>query len=145
MGGFLIDDPMLALIARFAGCCDELSPSEEVFLHSQCDQIRAYVERFPSGQRQERAMEWITRNAEDYRRKWRQKLVSEEATGNRCADCPLEQRDDLPCEIHERWLALMNQYLAGETSSEAYVEDTLELLRRHKERLKQSVLRVANG
>ena len=90
MGESFIDDPMLALIARFAGCCEELESSEEVFLRSQCDQIREYVESYPRDQRQKRALEWVTRNAEAYRRKWRQQLVTDIALTSRCLDCPLE-------------------------------------------------------
>lgn len=78
------------------------------------------------------------RNAEDYRRKWQQQLISNVATSNRCPDCPLERPDDsTACEIHARWLDLLNRYVTGETSSRAYVGDTLALLRRNKERLKQ--------
>jgi hypothetical protein len=132
MSHFAIDDPMLALIARFAGCCDHMDASEEDFLRRQCDQIRGYVERYPADQRQQRALEWIFGNAESYRQKWRQQLVTEAASASRCPDCPLERRGDTSiCEIHERWLDLLNRYLSGETSSQVYVEDTLNLLRQH--------------
>jgi len=146
MSGFPIDDPMLALIARFAGCCDDIEASEEAFLRNQCDRVRAYVESYPGDQRQQRALEWITRNAEEYRRKWQQQLVSEQALTSRCPDCPLERQGGAStCEIHDRWLALMNRYLGGETSSREYVEETLRLLGRHKERLRKSVRRVASA
>ncbi len=32
MDGFHIDEPMLALIARFAACCNDLDVSDETFL-----------------------------------------------------------------------------------------------------------------
>ncbi len=63
MDGFFIDDPMLALIARFAGCCSDTTVSEEVFQREQVLQVRAYIESFPPDQNQERALEWISRNA----------------------------------------------------------------------------------
>jgi hypothetical protein len=146
MGQYVIDDPMLALIARFAGCCDDLETSEEAFLRDQCDRVREYVESYPGDQRQQRALEWITRNAEDYRRRWQQQLVSEQALVSRCPDCPLESGGDAStCEIHDRWLDLLNQYLNGETSSAEYVAETLRLLGLYKRRLRKSVRRVANA
>lgn len=146
MGRFSIDDPMLALIARFAGCCGDLDASEDAFLRRQCCQIREFVERYPTDQRQERALEWIARNAEEYRRKWQKDLVTDQATVNRCPDCPLERQDEtVTCEIHDHWLELLNRYVADGTSSQAYVEDSLLLLRQHKERLRKSILRVANS
>lgn len=146
MSRYVLDDPMLALIARFAGCCSNLEASEEAFLRDQCNRVREYVESYPGDQRQQRALEWITRNAEAYRRKWQQQLVSEQALASRCPDCPLESGDDAStCEIHELWLDLLRQYLNGETSSEDYVAETLKLLRLHKERLRKSLRRVANA
>lgn len=144
MSGCVIDDPMLALIARFAGCCENLHVSEETFLRGQLEQIRAYVDRYPPDQRQARAMEWIARNAEYYRRSWQRELVADEAPTSRCPDCPLQRRKPgaIRCEIHGRWLRLLNRYVAGETSSREYVEDSLKLLRRHKERLRASITRA---
>ena len=144
MTAFSIDDPMLALIARFAGCCNDMKVSEEDFLRRQCDQIRAYVESYPPDQRQQRALEWVTRNAEEYRRKWLRQVVTDEALLSRCADCPLERRArGETCEIHGRWLDLMKRYINGDITSDAYVNDTLDLLRRHKQSLRMSVLSAA--
>jgi len=146
MSVFSIDDPMLALIARFALCCEDPQVSEAAFLRQQCDQIREYVKDVSEDQRQEQALEWIVRNAEDYRRKWHEKVVAQEAPASRCPDCPLERRNGAAaCEIHERWLELLNQYVAGNISSKAYVVDTLNLLRQHKERLKRRVLQIADA
>ena len=144
MSGCVIDDPMLALIARFAGCCENLHVSEETFLRRQLEQVRDYVARYPPDQRQARALEWITRNAEHYRRSWQKELVADEAPTSRCRDCPLERRraGAIRCEIHGRWLGLLNRYMAGETSSREYVEDSLSLLRKHKERLRRSISRA---
>ncbi|MEA3277149.1 MAG: hypothetical protein U9Q81_18055 [Pseudomonadota bacterium] len=144
MRAFAIDDPMLALIARFAGCCEQLDISEETFLRQQLDEIRDYVGRYPEEQTHERALEWIARNAERYRRNWKKNLVTGQAAASRCPDCPLERRDVTDrCEIHDAWLEVLNLYVAGETSSQQYVDDTLSLLRRHKERLRGS-LSLAN-
>lgn len=145
MPDFAIDDPMLALIARFAGCCDKLDVSEETFLRQQLDEIRDYVGRYPQEENQDRALEWIARNAEQYRSDWTSDLVADRASSSRCPDCPLEsQGDGGRCEIHGFWLEVLNLYITGETSSRQYVEDSLALLRGHKERLRRS-LSVANS
>ncbi len=144
MNVFSFDDPMLALITRFAACCEDPAVSEEAFLRQQCDQIREYVKGVSEDQRHERALEWITGHAEDYRRKWHTDVVAQQAPASRCLDCPLEGRGDAStCEIHERWLELLNQYVAGTISSKDYVLDNLNLLRRHKEELKKRVSQIA--
>ena len=51
MSVFSIDDPMLALIARFALCCEDPQVSEAAFLRQQCDQIREYVKDVSEDQR----------------------------------------------------------------------------------------------
>ena len=143
MPDFAIDDPMLALIARFAGCCSKLDVSEESFLRQQLDEIRRYVGSAPKEQTQEKALEWIAGNAERYRDDWKTKLIASEASSNRCPDCPLEdQGGSGRCEIHDRWLEVLNLYVEGETSSRQYVEDALDLLRSHKERLRRSLSRA---
>jgi hypothetical protein len=145
MPAFAVDDPMLALIARFAGCCATLDVSEEAFLRQQLDEIRGYVGRYPQEQKQERALEWIARDAERYRRSWKKNLIAGLANSSRCPDCPLERQTEAErCEIHNRWLELLTRYIARETSSQQYVEDSLDLLRRHKERLRRS-LSLANS
>ncbi len=145
MTHFVIDDPMLALIARFSGCCEDLDLSQEEFLQEQLQRIRDYVGQYPLHQQQERALEWISRNAEQYRRNWLQQEVAHQASASRCPDCPLRRADDgATCEIHERWLELLGRYVAGGTSSQEYVDETLELLRRHKSSLCESIQRVIN-
>jgi hypothetical protein len=115
-------------------------------LRRQCDQIRAYVESYPPDQRQQRALEWVTRNAEDYRRKWLRQVVTDEASLSSCPDCPLERRvRGEICEIHGRWLDLMKRYINGDITSDAYVDDALELLRQHKQNLRTKGLGVAGG
>lgn len=146
MGALAIDDPMLALIARFAGCCEGLDVSEEAFLRQQLGEIRGYIERYPEGEKQERAMDWIARNAERYRRNWQKRAVAAQASTSRCPDCPLDPRPGgARCEIHKRWLDVLNLYMSGETSSRQYVETSLDLLRGHKERLRKSLTQVTSG
>lgn len=138
MSAFSLDDPTLALIARFAACCEDPAVSEDAFLRQQRDQIREYVESYPSEQRQERALEWIMRNAEVYRRKWHENVVVDQAPNSQCPDCPMERRQQAgTCEIHERWLGLLNDYVSRKVSSEAYVSESLDLLRLHKEKLRK--------
>jgi len=135
---------MLALITRFAACCEDPTVSEEAFLRQQCDQIREYVTGVSEDQSQDRALQWIMDHAEDYRRKWHTNVVAQKAPLSRCPDCPLEGRGGASaCEIHERWLELLNQYVAGTISSKDYVLDNLNLLRLHKEQLKKRVSQVA--
>jgi hypothetical protein len=142
---FSIDDPMLALIARFAACCTDREVSEEAFLRQQCEQIYEYVKNDPEDQRQERALEWVMHNAEAFRRKWHENAAAQAALASRCPDCPLERQDDATtCEIHERWLELLNRYVARDISSRAYVVDTLSLLRDQKERLKKHAARASD-
>jgi len=146
MPAFAVDDPMLALIARFAGCCSKLDVSEETFLHRQLDEIQRHVGSFPPEQQQEKAMEWIAGNAERYRDNWKKNLIASEASNNRCPDCPLEERGDAErCEIHGCWLEIFNLYVVGETSSRQYVEDSLDLLQRHKERLRRDLSLTNSG
>lgn len=145
MHAYAVDDPTLALIARFAGCCSTLDISENAFLQQQLDEIRGYVGQFPQERQQEQALEWIARNAERYRRNWRKNLIAGEASSSRCPDCPIERRGGTEtCEIHERWLEVLNLYVSEEISSRRYVEDSLDLLRRHKERLRRSLSLVSS-
>jgi hypothetical protein len=102
MTHFVIDDPTLALIARFAGCCADLDLSQEALLQEQLQRVWDFVGQYPPEQQQERALEWISRNAERYRRNWLQQAVAQEAGASRCPDCPLQRRDDgATCEIHD--------------------------------------------
>ena len=141
MALLIIDDPMLALIVRFANCCESVDVSQEEFLRQQLEEIHAYIAGCPKAREQERVLEWIESNAERYRRNWQEKVVADQASANRCPDCPLVEREQgVYCEIHGRWLKILSQYTAGETSSHQYVEDSLILLRQHKERLRVKVV-----
>jgi hypothetical protein len=142
---WVIDDPMLALITHFV-CGERQLPlhlAEGEFIRDQIATIRAYVAQFPAEQRNMRALEWIEQHAEGYRQAWQKKAVYAQATQARCPDCPLAGEDAASCEIHQRWLALLNRYLASEVSSRGYVESTLSLLSEYKTRLKVTALREA--
>jgi hypothetical protein len=138
---FIIDDPMLALITRF-GCGEgQLQLQEGEFMLDQIATIQRYVAQFPVEQWNTRAIEWIEAHAERYRQAWQNKVVYVRATQTRCPDCPLtEEGLTSHCEIHHRWLDLLNSYIAGEVSSRRYVEDTLRLLTDYKARLKVTAI-----
>jgi hypothetical protein len=64
------DDPALWL---FSGQIDHFATpivSETDFLRTQVAIIEAYVERFPSDEREFRALAWIEANASQYRHQW---------------------------------------------------------------------------
>jgi len=134
---FVVDDPMLALIARFVAGSREFGISDEELQQRQIRAIRNYVSRFPEEERQKRAMEWIEANAERYRRQWQRAMVAECLTDTRCFDCPLLLDDTASqCEIHDRWKEALDRYLEDAISAAQYVESTLKLLEAHKNRLK---------
>ncbi|MBK6974208.1 MAG: hypothetical protein IPH26_15120 [Sterolibacteriaceae bacterium] len=134
---FAVDDPTLALIARFVGGSARPELSDTEFLHRQVAAIQQYVERFPEDERESRAFEWIEANARAYRQKSQKRAAVEVLGDARCPDCPLSGGDAItPCSIHTRWLALLRRYAASELSSHDYVEASLALLEAHKNRLK---------
>jgi hypothetical protein len=134
---FIVDDPMLALIARFAVDLDHLSVSDQSFLDEQLRSICQHVEQYPPEQRNQRALEWIEDHAKRYRLAWQRRVISDESSQHRCADCPLVRLDaSAPCEVHARWSSLLQEYLDDRISSRRYVEDTLALLSEHKSRLR---------
>ncbi len=134
---YIVDDPMLALIARFVVDMEGVEVSDEGFLLKQVECLRQYVERFPPEEREQRALEWIETHSKAYRRDWQKKVVSEQMADRRCPDCPLVATDDLcHCEIHSRWLALLKGYTSGELTSRRYVEKALRLLHQNKDRLR---------
>jgi len=146
----VIDDPMLALIARFiVEDINDLRIPDEVFLKQQADEINRHVGDAEGEERHQLALQWIQEHAEYYRREWQKKELSRIVLDKRCADCPLAQRGtNKPfCTIHNRWVSLLGKYLTDKISSEKYVEETLELLNHHKENLKISAItpRVCNG
>lgn len=138
----IVDDPMLALIARFRGDAQKLEISDAEFLLRQISAIEDYTAQFPSSERNARAMEWIATHARQYRRQWQKIAVAKTLGKTRCPDCPLAgERRSAHCEIHAFWLKLLQHYIADELSSQEYVESTLKLLDRYKNRLRISRVR----
>ncbi len=132
----IVDDPMLALIARFVVAEDRLDVANEEFLKRQITAIEKHVSRFPDDEKGERALEWIAAHAGKYRQAWQKRVVSKQAPGQRCEDCPLGPNEDLSeCEIHDSWVGLLKRYVNGQITSRRYVEDTLVLLKDNKARL----------
>jgi hypothetical protein len=105
----IIDDQMLALIARFVvDDIDNLSVSDEMFLQHQVAEIRSYVENAPREQQKQLALAWIKEHAEHYRQEWLRKTFSKAVLDRRCADCPLIHNSPKPfCIIHSRWFLLI--------------------------------------
>lgn len=132
----IVEDPMLALIVRFAGAGMEASLPNESFLRDQVVAMQGYLNQFPASEKNTRAIEWIEEYAGEYRKSWQRKQVSSWVRDQRCPDCPLQDREmGGSCEIHGRWLGLLNQYAADEITAGEYVEKALVLLNRHKNRL----------
>ncbi len=134
---YIVDDPTLALIARFLGDLAPEGGADDEFFRRQLAAVEAYVERFPDGERDARAQEWVEANAMRYRQQWQKQNAVSTFASRRCADCPLAGGDqDKPCAIHRRWLKLLERYAADELSSHDYVEMSLALLNAHKSWLK---------
>jgi len=127
---------MLALIIRFVTSHSDIDSSNEAFIKHQFEILQNHVSQYPREERGQRAMEWITQHAENYRRDWQKKVVSQRASGKRCADCPiLGYGENTVCVVHSRWLKLLKDYLAEQITSERYAEQALQLLRQHKSEL----------
>ena len=136
----IIDDPMLALIARFVvEDIDHLSVTDEKYLHDQVAEIRRCIENSPGKQQQQLALAWIKEHAEQYRQDWHRRTLSRLVLDKRCADCPLIHEDSrASCAIHARWVALLNEYISDEIDSDIYIKETLSLLNQKKTKLKIS-------
>ncbi len=136
---FVVDDPMLALIARFVVDFDRLGITNEQFLKQQVESIKDYVSKYPEEERAEKALEWIEAYAEQYRTDWQESVVSKRLTNKRCPDCPLiDHGSSSHCDVHQRWVDLLNNYMAEVITSSTYVKGTLKLMTEHKDRLKVS-------
>ncbi|MFV9614324.1 MAG: hypothetical protein ACNYZG_00095, partial [Gammaproteobacteria bacterium] len=99
----IIDDPMLALIARFVvEDINNINISDEIFLQHQIAEIRSHIEKSPTKQMQQQlALEWIKKHAEQYREEWRKRTFSKAVLDKRCADCPLiHDNSSSLCIIH---------------------------------------------
>ncbi|TVR65284.1 MAG: hypothetical protein EA420_03545 [Candidatus Competibacteraceae bacterium] len=138
----IADDPMLALIIRFAAEAQKAEISNAEFLLQQATAIERYTAQFPASERNARAMEWIAMHARQYRRQWQKAVVAQTLSKTRCPDCPLRgEPHSSPCEIHEFWLNLLQHYVADDISAQEYVESALKLLGRYKDRLKIGLAR----
>ncbi len=138
----IIDDPMLALIARFVvEDIDNLSIPDDIFLQHQVAEIGSYIENVPEKQQQQLALAWIKEHAEQYRQVWRKRTFSKVVLDKRCADCPLiHDSSKSSCIIHSRWVVLLKEYVADEISSGTYIEEALNLLKQNKTNLKVSAI-----
>jgi len=136
------DDPLLALIARFVvEDIDNIKVSDEAFLQLQLTEMKKHLESGPKEQRQQLALAWITKHAEQYRNEWQRRTLSKMVLDRRCADCPLTKGGSSSyCAIHGRWALLLKEYMADQISSETYIEETLALLSQHKADLKISAM-----
>ena len=133
----IADDPLLALILRFVAGGEKADGSDEEFIRRQMQALKTYLAGFPKEEQGNRAMEWIERHAESYRRNWQRRMVSRQTLHQRCSDCPLRKRGTAEhCEIHEQWLYLLKRYVDGDIASKKYVKKALRLLKRHKKQLK---------
>ena len=134
---YTINDSMLTLILRFAGCKQDVAFSNQKFIQKQMKAIRAYVEQYPPEERKERSMEWIATRAHQYRETWEQESLTQTMSGHRCPDCPLSGPGaDEHCQIHDQWVELLHQYITRKIHSEEYIESSLKLLAQNKEHLK---------
>lgn len=133
----ITEDPLLALIVRFVVSEDRNERADEEFVQRQLATLQAYVDRYPAEEKQPRAMQWIEQHAANYRREWQKKVLPRRAAENRCNDCPLNSGDRAAhCTIHGKWLKLLQTYLNDEIDSGEYVQNSLELLREHKDELR---------
>ncbi len=145
---YVLDDSMFALLLRFVGREQAVEFCDSEFLQKQLDAIHTHVEMFPPEERQPRALEWIERYSRKYRRRWERGVIHKEAIAERCPDCPMSDRGPSQnCQIHQRWLELLQQYVADEVDSKEYVARALALLARHKEdlKIKLSSLNAGDG
>lgn len=134
---YTVDDSMFALILRFVGRNQEITFCDQEFVQKQLKAIQTHIEKFPPQEQELRAIEWIEKYAREYRKTWEREMVDREFSDQRCPDCPLSRVDNFKhCQIHDQWLELLEQYVAGEINTRKYVETALNLLVQHKESLK---------
>lgn len=138
-----VDDPTLALIARFVVReADVQRLDNERYLHAQLASIRRHIESFPPERQEQAALDWIAEHAQRYRQQWqKQERLPGVLAERRCADCPLVDRGaGGTCMIHKRWVGLLREYVSGEIHSDSYIEATLRLLQEHKDHLKVALV-----
>ena len=137
---YTIDDPTFALILRFIGCNQPISFHDSSFIQKQLETIQKYIDKYPPTEKKMRTIEWITKYAREYRKKWEEEIIDKAVSDQRCDDCPLSgTKNNEHCQIHEEWIALLHQYSAGEINSKVYIENALNLFTQHKEELKNKL------
>ena len=136
----ILDDSLLALIARFVvDDIENLSIPDEKFLKHQVLEIKNHIEEVPKEQQQKIILEWIHEHAEQYRKQWQHKAITQILLHKRCSDCPLiDDGSSSNCAIHGKWIELLKDYLAGKLDSEKYITESLRILEDHKQELKIS-------
>ncbi len=134
---YTINDSMLTLILRFAGHRQAIAFSDQEFIQKQLSAIQEHLEKYPPEEQESRAIEWIAKYADQYRKTWEKESITKEVNSHRCVDCPLSDPGVFGhCQIHEQWLALLQQYATNEINSKKYIESSLEMLTRNKEHLR---------
>ena len=138
----IVDDPTLALIARFVvKDINNISVSDENYLKQQCTELRSYIGNATGAEQEQIALTWIRDHAERYREEWLKSNFAKILHDKRCPDCPIiDNHSTSHCIIHRRWIGLLEEYLADEINSERYIEETLKLLNQHKQSLKVSLI-----
>lgn len=136
----ILDDPMLALIARFVRVdIAGLDLCNESYLRQQLAEIKSHIANLPEPAQEQAALEWISSHAERYRQQWQKQEFSQLLHNQRCDDCPLlDDGSTASCIIHRRWVGLLKEYIAGDINSDRYIEKTLQLLSEHKNQLNLS-------
>ena len=133
----IVNDSMLALILRFIGDKRDASIYDHTFIQNQLNEIQEHVKQFLPREQESRALKWIEKYAEEYRKEWEEKIITDEFANQRCPDCPLnDSGKHTHCSIHDQWLELLNKHIAGDINSKEYVVNALKLLSENKEDLK---------
>ncbi len=135
----VINDALLALIVRFVGGNYDIHLCDNAFIQQQMNDIQAHINQFPIEEQNYQALVWIERYAKTYRERWEGEMIASELQRKRCEDCPLTNKSEYACQIHQAWLDLLQQYIQERISSQKYIEDTLQLLDEHKRVLKLRV------
>ncbi len=132
----VVNDALLALIVRFVGGNHDIKLCDNAFVQQQINDIQAYIKQFPTEEQNYQALVWIERYAKTYRERWENEMIARELQQKKCDDCPLTNRSEYACQIHQEWLDLLQQYIEKKIGSQQYVEETLQLLEEHKRLLK---------
>jgi len=135
---YYIDDSMFALMMRFIGFSQDMSFENQGFLKRQLKEIKEYVGQCDPYEKNFRAIKWIELYADEYRKSWNKKIITDKFLEYRCPDCPIcgDSNSHEHCQIHNKWLELLQKYITKNIESQEYVEETLKLLSDNKEHLK---------